>query len=79
MILTLIGAIALYIIGFLLGRKCGMDTFTQGVYGVMSKINKFDKHVDSITYYYSKEAYQEELQQIKDLGMEYIAGEYYDE
>ena len=76
MILTLIGALALYIIGFLLGRKYERDAILDGVYGVLSQVDKEDLQVDSVTYYYSKEAYEKEVQRLKDLGEDYIEGDY---
>lgn len=69
--LTIIGAIILYIIGFLLGRKYEKDAIMDGVYGVLSQINKSDMVVDSVTYYYTKEAYDEEIKRLKELGEEY--------
>lgn len=72
MILTLIGAIALYIIGFLLGRKYEKDTILDGVHGVLSQINKDDLQVDSVTYYYSKEAYDIAVKTIKEFDKDII-------
>lgn len=69
--LTIIGAMILYIIGFLLGRKYEKDSIMDGVYGVLSQINKNDMVVDSVTYYYTKEAYDEEIKRLKELGEEY--------
>lgn len=71
MILTLIGAIALYVVGFFLGRKYEKDLMLDGVYGVLSQVNKEDLQVDSITYYYTKEAYDEKIKELKELGEDY--------
>ena len=68
---TLICMIILYIIGFLLGRKYEKDRILEGVYGVLSQINKTNFEVDSVTYYYSKDAYDAELKKLKELGEEY--------
>lgn len=68
---TIIGAIILYIVGFMLGRKYEKDAIMDGVYGVLSQINKSDMAVDSVTYYYSKEAYDTEIERIKELGEDY--------
>ena len=69
--LILAGAILLYIIGFLLGRKYEKDNILDGVYGVLSQVNKNDLQIDSVTYYYTKEAYDEEIKRLKELGEEY--------
>ena len=71
MILMIIGVVVLYIIGFFLGRKYERDAIMDGVYGVLSQINKNDMIVDSVTYYYTKEAYDEEIKRLKELGEEY--------
>lgn len=68
---TIIGAIILYFVGFLLGRKYEKDSILEDVYGVLSQINKNDMTVDSVTYYYTKEAYDAEVKRIKELGEEY--------
>ena len=69
--LMIIGVVVLYIIGFFLGRKYERDAIMDGVYGVLSQINKNDMIVDSVTYYYTKEAYDEEIKRLKELGEEY--------
>ena len=69
--LTLAGAILLYIIGFLLGRKYEKDSILDGVYGVLSQVNKNDLQIDSVTYFYTQEAYDAEVKRIKELGEEY--------
>lgn len=71
MIITLIIMIVMYIVGFLLGRKYEKDSIMNGVYGVLSQINQSDMVVDSVTYYYTKEAYDEKIKEIKELGEEY--------
>ena len=71
MILTLIGAIVLYIVGFFLGRKYEKDAILDGVYGVLSQINKTDFQVDSVTYYYTKEAYDEKVKELRESGEDY--------
>lgn len=71
MMWIIICGIVLYTIGFLLGRKYEKDSIMDGVYGVLSQINKNDMVVDSVTYYYTKEAYDEEIKRLKELGEEY--------
>ena len=69
--LTVVGAMLSYIIGFLLGRKYEKDNILDGVYGVLSKVNKNDLQIDSITYFYTQEAYDEAIKRIKETGEEY--------
>lgn len=66
--LTLCGAIALYIIGFLFGRHYEKDYIMEGVYGVMSKMDKDTMEIASVTYYYSEEAYNAEVKELKEKG-----------
>ena len=68
---TVIGFVVLYIIGFFLGRKYERDKVLDGVYAVLSEVNKYDMMVDSVTYYYSKEAYEEKIKELKEKGEEY--------
>ena len=71
MILMIIGVVVLYIIGFFLGRKYERDAIMDGVYGVLSQINKDDLQVDSVTYYYTKEAYDEKIKELRESGEDY--------
>ena len=68
--ITIIGAFLLYIIGFFLGRKYEKDSFLENVYGVMSQINKSSMAIESVTYYYTKEAYQDHMRKLKEIGEE---------
>jgi hypothetical protein len=54
-----------------MGRKYEKDAMVDGVYGVLSQVNKTDLQVDSVTYYYTKEAYDAEVERIKNLGEDY--------
>lgn len=69
---NLIVALTLYIIGFLLGRKWEKDKIMDGVYGVVSQVNKNDLMVDSVTYYYNKEAYDKVVEEFKQNGEEFL-------
>lgn len=69
--LMIIGAIALYIIGFLLGRKYERDSVLDGTVGVLAEFNKYNHQVESVTYYYSLEAYEGKIKQLKEDGEEY--------
>lgn len=69
---NLIVALTLYIIGFLLGRKWEKDKIMDGVYGVVSQVNKNDLMVDSVTYYYTKEAYDKVVEEFKQNGEEFL-------
>lgn len=67
-LLTLCGAVLLYVIGFLFGRQYERDCIMEGVYGVMSKMDKNTFRIDSVTYYYSESAYNTEIQKLKEEG-----------
>lgn len=67
----IIGVGILYTVGFFLGRKYERDKVLDGVYAVLSEVNKYDMMVDSVTYYYSKEAYDEKIKELKEKGEEY--------
>ena len=69
---TMCCALLLYGIGFWLGKKYQLDDIMNGVYGVLSQIDQTSLTVDSVTYYYSKEAYDKEVQRLKEeAGEEY--------
>ena len=69
--LTLAGAVTLYIVGFLLGRKYERDSILDETVGVMAQINKTNDEVESVTYFYSQTAYNTKIQELKDNGEEY--------
>lgn len=69
--ITFIGAIILYIVGFFLGRQYEQDSILDKTVGVMAQINKTNNEVESITYFYSKTAYDTKIQELKDNGEEY--------
>ena len=71
MAITLIGAIILYIIGFALGRKYEKDKILDGTVGVLAEVDKTSNLIDSVTYYYSKEAYDDKIKQLKENGEDY--------
>ena len=71
-IITLIIAIVLYIIGFFLGRKYESDDFMRRVYGVTYEFDKYKGTVDSVTYYYSQQAYDNKVKILKEQGEDYI-------
>lgn len=68
---TICGAVALYILGFFLGRKYEKDKILDGVCAVVSEVNKHDMMVDSVTYYYNEEAYDAKIKELKENGKEY--------
>ena len=68
--LILCGTIASYFIGFLVGRHYEKDYIMEGVYGVMSKIDKNTMEIASVTYYYSEDAYNAEVQELKEKGQD---------
>lgn len=71
-ITTLIIAIVLYIIGFFLGRKYESDDFMRHVYGVTYEFDKHKGTVDSVTYYYNQQAYDNKVKILKEQGEDYI-------
>lgn len=68
---TLIIAIALYVIGFFLGRKYEKDDFMSYVYGVTYEFDKRRNSIDSITYYYNEQAYNDKIKSLKEQGEDY--------
>ena len=69
--ITICGASLIYILGFLLGKKYEKDKMLDGVFAVLSEVNKNDMMVDSVTYYYSEEAYEAKIKELKEKGEEY--------
>lgn len=69
--ITIIGAILLYVIGFFLGIKYERDSVLDDTVGVLAEINKYNHEVEAVTYYYSEEAYNKKIQQLKEDGEEY--------
>lgn len=67
----IIVGILMYTIGFFLGRKYERDSVLEETVGVLAQINKHTLNVESVTYYYSKEAYDKQLKQLKENGEEY--------
>jgi hypothetical protein len=63
--------IAVYFVGFLLGKKYEKDKILDGVYGVLSTIDKTDLSVSSVTYYYNKEDYDQKIAELKKDGEDY--------
>lgn len=72
MIWILVGvAIGMYILGFFLGRKYERDELYDSSVGVLVKFDKTSDEIDSITFYYSQEVYDDTIKQLKDSGDEY--------
>lgn len=62
MIVWAIIAVAAYFVGFFIGRHEGIGKFLDGVMGISVKTNIETGAVDSITHYYSEEAYYEDCE-----------------
>ena len=62
MIVWAVIAVAAYFIGFFIGRHEGIGKFLDGVMGISVKTNIKTGAVDSITHYYSEEAYYEDCE-----------------
>jgi hypothetical protein len=67
----LIGVFIVYFIGFFIGRKYEKHKTTEGVIGVMAQINENNEKVESVTYFYSEDAYQEQVEELKNKGAKY--------
>lgn len=67
----LAAVIGIYFLGFYLGRKYEQAEITEGVVGVLASINKYNDHVETVTYYYSQAAYDEKIKELKEQGEEY--------
>ena len=68
---TVIAFLVVYIIGFFLGRKYEKDSVVDGVIGVLAEIDKHSQAVESVTYYYSEDAYQNKVKELKETGADY--------
>ena len=68
---TVISLLVVYILGFFLGRKFEKDSVVDGVIGVLAEIDKNSQNVESVTYYYSEEAYQNKVKELKETGADY--------
>ena len=68
---TLLIAGVMYITGVLIGRRIEKNKILHGVIGVLAEINKSNKDVESVTYYYSEQAYDLKVKELKENGEEY--------
>ena len=64
------GLIAVYFVGFFIGRKYERDTIFDRVEAVLAEIDAENDNVSSVTYYYSKDAYQSKIDELKQLESE---------
>lgn len=62
---------AVYLLGFFLGKKHERNKILDGTVGVLAQVNKNDLSVDSVTYYYSEDAYDSKIKELKESGEEY--------
>ena len=63
--------VAMYFVGFYLGRKYEQAAILEGSVGVMTEVDKSNFEVASVTYFYSQELYDAKLKELKDIGEEY--------
>ena len=68
---VLLISIAMYVAGILIGRKLEKDKVINGVVGVLAEINKNNSEIESVTYYYSEQAYDDKVKELKENGEEY--------
>ena len=59
-----------FVVGFWLGRDYEKNSMLEGVVGVTSHINQYNDAVEIVSYYYSEEAYNEEVRRLKEQGIE---------
>jgi hypothetical protein len=69
--IILIVLVGIYLLGFFLGKKCERDAIMDETVGVLAEINKHNNEVETVTYYYSQEAYDAKIKQLKEDGEEY--------
>lgn len=68
-LITLIIAIAVYFIGFWIGKIYERSQIYQDSIGVMVKTNKETRDIESITFYYTHEAYEDDIARLKEEGV----------
>lgn len=68
-LITLIIAIAVYFIGFWIGKIYERSQIYQDSIGVMVKTNKETRDIESITLYYTHEAYEDDIARLKEEGV----------
>ena len=66
MIIWAVIAVAAYFVGFFVGRHEGVNKFLEGVIGISVKTNIKTGNLNSITHYYSEEAYYEDCENAVD-------------
>ena len=60
-----------YFIGFFLGRKYEKDILIKSAYGILETVSKDSLQIESLTYYYTKEAYNDAIKNLKEMGEDY--------
>ena len=61
----------LYITGLLIGRKLEKNKICNGLVGYVAEVNESNKQLESVTYYYSEDAYNQKLKELKENGVDY--------
>lgn len=69
--LSLIAYVAGCLIGFFCGKKYEKDSILDGAVGVIADIDKANEDVLAVTYYYSQEAYDHYIKELKENGVDY--------
>jgi hypothetical protein len=59
-----------FIVAFLLGRDYEKHEFLDETVGVMVHYNKDTDDIEKVIYYYSNQAYDEDMRSIKEEGIE---------
>ena len=68
-VITLIIAIAVYFIGFWIGKVYERSRFYEDSVGMILRTNKETHDIESITYYYTDEAYEDDVAQLREKGV----------
>lgn len=68
-------ATIIFIVAFWLGKDCEKHSLIDDSVGVMAHLNKYTDEVEKVIYYYSIEAYDEDLIKLKESEVEVLDDE----
>ena len=69
MILTVLVIATVYFIGVWIGKSYERSRIYGGSIGVILRTNKETRNVESITFYYTDEAYEDDVAQLREKGV----------
>ena len=64
-----------FAIAFWLGKDYEKKSILENTVGVMAHFNKYTDEIEKVVYYYSKEAYDEDMAVMKQEGIEVVNNE----